>query len=122
MDHLKLSDELRSMLIESAAWAKADITPTRLDEASSEVAEKTKETEETEEVVEESSEEESHACPLCSSQLSESLEEEAIIDHLNVVMGLVDRLSQMNEGDEDIENVIATAVSELLLQNETEEE
>ena len=119
MDHLKLSDELRSMLIESAAWAKADIPPTRLDESSSEVAE---EIEETEEVVEESSEEEAHACPLCSSQLSESIEEEAILDHLNMVMGLVDRLSQMNEGDEDIESVIANTVSELLLQNETEEE
>lgn len=119
MDHLKLSDELRSMLIESAAWAKADITPTRLDESSSDTVE---ETEEVFEEEESSEEEEAHACPLCSSQLSESLGEEAILDHLNVVMGLVDRLSQMNEGDEDIESVIVDTVSELLLQNETEEE
>ena len=33
MDHMKLTDELRQQLMESAAWAKADVTP-RLDESS----------------------------------------------------------------------------------------
>lgn len=150
MDHMNLSDELRSMLIESAAWAKADIAPARLDESSVEEVEELEEkkscgskskkakkaagpaddaadtygedvdSEDTDaEELEES--EEVHVCPLCVSQLDESIDEDRILDHLNVVMGLVDRLSQINEGDEDIESVIADAVSELLLADDEDE-
>ena len=147
---MNLSDELRSMLIESAAWAKADIAPARLDESSVEEVEELEEkkscgskskkakkaagpaddaadtygedvdSEDTDaEELEES--EEVHVCPLCVSQLDESIDEDRILDHLNVVMGLVDRLSQINEGDEDIESVIADAVSELLLADDEDE-
>ena len=38
MDHMKLSDELRQQLLESAAWGKAGITPT-LTEAKTEDSE-----------------------------------------------------------------------------------
>lgn len=124
MDHMKLTDELRAVLIESAAFVNTERAP--MIEESSSVAEETVEVEETEaveaEVVEESDETEAevHVCPLCVSQLDESIDEDRILDHLNVVMGLVDRLSQINEGDEDIESVIADAVSELLLTGEDE--
>ena len=37
---------------------------------------------------------------------------------LNVVMGLVDRLSQLNEDDEDIDTVIDETLAELLLQQD----
>ena len=99
MDHMKLSDELRQQLMESAAWGKAGITP-RLNEAASEAA---------------------HVCPLCVSELSEAIDEERILEHLNVVVGLVDRLSQLNEGDEDVETVIDATIQELLFQDLDEE-
>lgn len=61
-----------------------------------------------------------HVCPLCVSQLDESIDEERILEHLNVVLGLVDRLSQLNEGDEDIESVIDETIAELLFADEEE--
>ena len=112
MDHMKLSDELRQQLMESAAWGKAGITP-RLDESQNEV----EETEEAEEVVNEAA----HVCPLCVSELYEAIDEERILEHLNVVVGLVDRLSQLNEGDEDVETVIDETIQELLFQDLDEE-
>jgi hypothetical protein len=150
MDHMKLTDELRQQLIEAAAWGKADITPTeRLDERGGKKGDekgsgkkkghhgrgpKRKETakEEGELDYEESAEHEDaedaeeleeaiHVCPLCTSQLDESIDEERILEHLNVVMGLVDRLSQLNEGDEDIDAVIDETLADLLLQTEEEE-
>ena len=65
-------------------------------------------------------EEAAHVCPLCVSQLDESIDEERILEHLNVVLGLVDRLSQLNEGDEDIESVIDETIAELLFTDEEE--
>ena len=62
-----------------------------------------------------------HVCPLCVSELEESIDEDRILEHLNVVVGLVDRLSQLQEGDEDIETVIDETIAELLLQNTDEE-
>lgn len=118
MDHMKLSDELRQQLMESAAWGKAGITP-RLDETKGggEEEEAVEEAEEAEEVVEEAI----HVCPLCVSELSEAIDEERILEHLNVVVGLVDRLSQLNEGDEDVETVIDETIQELLFQDLDEE-
>lgn len=63
-------------------------------------------------------EEEVHVCPLCVSELSEAIEEDRIFEHLNVVMALVDRLSQLQEGEEDIEAVIESTVEDLLFQDE----
>ncbi len=65
-------------------------------------------------------EEAAHVCPLCVSQLDESIDEERILEHLNVVLGLVDRLSQLHEGDEDIESVIDETIAELLFDDEEE--
>ena len=106
MDHMKLTDELRQQLMEAAVWKNDEITA-RLDESSA--------VEETEEL-----EEAAHVCPLCVSQLDESIDEERILEHLNVVLGLVDRLSQLNEGDEDIESVIDETIAELLFADEEE--
>jgi len=62
-----------------------------------------------------------HVCPLCVSELSEAIDEDRVLEHLNVVVGLVDRLSQLNEGDEDIETVIDETIAELLFQDLDEE-
>ena len=140
MDHMKLTDELRQQLMEAAVW-KNDEIAARLDESSA-----VEEVEETEEAIEEKKscgtkskkkamyahtevedaedaeelEEAAHVCPLCVSQLDESIDEERILEHLNVVLGLVDRLSQLNEGDEDIESVIDETIAELLFADEEE--
>lgn len=122
MDHMRLSDELRKQLMEAAAWGRDEVAP-RLDESEvveeaakkDEMKEKKEkkakkpveeaEVEECEEEAEEVSEAE-HVCPLCASELNEALDSEAIYEHLDTVMALVDRLSQLNEGDEDLDEVI----------------
>ena len=144
MDHYKLSDELRQQLLESAAWGKAGVTP-RLDEAKKAdkeemmemkkkakkktmMAKKKKEEEmedhseyEDAEEAEELEEEVAHVCPLCTSHLDEAIDEERILEHLNVVVGLVDRLTQLQEGEEDIESIIDETLAELLFQDLEEE-
>ncbi len=121
MDHMKLTDELRQQLMEAAVW-KNDEIAARLDESGevAEVEESATEVEDAEDA-EELEEAVAHVCPLCTSQLDESIDEERILEHLNVVLGLVDRLSQLNEGDEDIESVIDETIAELLLQDDEEE-
>lgn len=141
MDHMKLTDELRQQLMEAAVWKDTEIVA-RLDE-SAEVAE-VEDAEELDEKVscdskgkkkkrmyahtevedgedaEELEEASAHVCPLCVSELDESIDEERILEHLNVVLGLVDRLSQLHEGDEDIESVIDETIAELLFTDEEE--
>ena len=122
MDHMKLTDELRQQLMEAAVW-KNDEIAARLDESGGEeeVVEVEDEEVEDEEVEEEEVVEEgAHVCPLCVSQLDESIDEERILEHLNVVLGLVDRLSQLNEGDEDIESVIDETIADILFADEEE--
>jgi len=147
MDHYRLSDELRQQLLENAAWGKAGVTP-RLDEVkvmhpSGKTTEVTPEQaknraayakgqmpkkkmgkyDEDAEYEDEGEElmEAVHVCPLCTSQLDESIDEERILEHLNVVVGLVDRLTQLQEGEEDIESVIDETLAELLFQDLDEE-
>ena len=141
MDHMKLTDELRQQLMEAAVWKNDEISA-RLDESSAveeveEIEEKTscgskkakkgkkasymEDTEVEDDEDAEELEEAAHVCPLCVSQLDESIDEERILEHLNVVLGLVDRLSQLNEGDEDIESVIDETIAELLFQDDEEE-
>jgi hypothetical protein len=124
MNHMNLSDELRNQLLEAAAWGKAGINP-QINEATTEaVVEEPEASEEaseeaTEEPIEESS---THVCPLCTSHLDEQISEESLLEHLDVVLGLVDRLSQINEGDEDVDEVIDAALEELLLGSADEED
>tara|TARA_R110000796_G_scaffold146680_1_gene263338 strand:- start:118 stop:534 length:417 start_codon:yes stop_codon:yes gene_type:complete len=138
MDHMNLSDELRKQLLESAAWGKAGIVLSEgiVDEAKKAVDDdeeartgkkakkgenpfaKGKKKDEKEEV---QCEETVHVCPLCVSQLEESIDEERLLEHLNVVVGLVDRLSQLQEGDEDIDTVIDETIAELLYHDTDEE-
>ena len=116
MDHMNLSDELRNQLLDAAAWGKAGITP-RIDEAKNEEAEEAvEELEEGEEL-----EEAYHVSPLCTTYLEEQISEESLLEHLDVVLGLVERLSQLNEGDEDIDEVIDAALEDILLGGEEED-
>ena len=64
-----------------------------------------------------------HICPLCTSELHESLDSDTIMEHLDVVMALVDRLSQLNEGEEDLDELIDETLADALFgQEEIEEE
>lgn len=139
-----LSDEFRKHLMESALWEKAGFTVERIDESveteervtygidESQGGRKRKpmakmpkaENCSTEVEHDEDAEEISeavHVCPLCVSQLEEPIDEERLVEHLDVVFGLADRLSQLNEGEEDVEEVIANALSDLLFDNEDED-
>ena len=141
-----LSNEFRKHLMESALWEKAGFTVERIDESveteerltygidesqggrkrkpmvKMSKAEKMEEADEFEhdEDAEEISEA-VHVCPLCVSQLEEPIDEERLVEHLDVVFGLADRLSQLNEGEEDVEEVIANALSDLLFDDEDED-
>lgn len=146
-----LSDEFRKHLMESALWEKAGFTVERIDEsveteerltygidesqggrkrkpmakmskAEMSKAEKMEEADEVEHVEDaEEISEAVHVCPLCVSQLEEPIDEERLVEHLDVVFGLADRLSQLNEGEEDVEEVIANALSDLLFNDEDED-
>lgn len=131
MNHMELSDELRRQLLESAAWGKAGVAP-RLDESetveeakaakpAAPAEEEDKKKKKKEEM--DGKESTTHICPLCTSELNESLDPDTIMEHLDVVMALVDRLSQLNEGDEDLDDVIDTTLADALFgQEEIEEE
>ena len=142
MDHYRLSDELRQQLLENAAWGKAGVAP-RLDEGETleeascpshkggkkkgkKAAKKMdgymEDTEYEDEEEYEELEEAAHVCPLCVSQLDEAIDEERLLEHLNVVVGLVDRLTQLQEGEEgDIESIIDETLAELLFDDEIED-
>ena len=140
MDHYRLSDELRQQLLENAAWGKAGIS--RLDEKSDcpsgekdggyEKPKKAKkgmkpkmgkkdDDDGGDDKPEDMGESVAHVCPLCTSHLDEALEEERVLEHLNVVVGLVERLTQLQEGEEDIDSVIDETLAELLFQDLEEE-
>ena len=150
MDHMKLTDELRQQLMEAAVWKNDEIAARLDESGGEEEVVEVEEEEEEEAIEEKKScgtkgkksmkkgamqyqhseyedgedaeelEEAVHVCPLCVSQLDESIDEERILEHLNVVLGLVDRLSQLNEGDEDIESVIDETIADILFADEEE--
>jgi hypothetical protein len=134
--------------MESASWEKAGFEVERVDEsveteerltygidesqggrkrktmakmpmAKKPMAKKMEEADEVEDAEEIS--EDVHVCPLCVSQLEEPIDEERLVEHLDVVFGLADPLSQLNEGDEDVEEVIANALTDLLFDEEDED-
>ena len=137
-----LSDEFRKHLMESASWEKAGFEVERVDESveteerltygidesqggrkrkSMDKMSKAQKMEEADEVEDaEELSEDVHVCPICVSQLEEPIDEERLVEHLDVVFGLADRLSQLNEGDEDVEEVIANALTDLLFDEEDE--
>jgi hypothetical protein len=105
-----LSNEVRDALMERSNWSAMGIT---LDESVEvEAVEEEEEFfEEDEEFLEEA---ELHVCPLCTSELSESLDEDTLTEHLDVVLTLVDKLSAINEGEEvDMDELIEGALEDI---------
>jgi len=56
-----------------------------------------------------------HVCPLCISQLEEAIDEERLVEHMDVILGLIERLSALNEDEEDVDQVIDSALKDLLM-------
>ena len=134
MNHWSMTDELREKLLESAAWGKVGVhvDETKLGKGTV-IEEETEEEVSEEPVVEASSEESSeeaetdvvegaHVCPLCLSQLEEGIDEEQLVEHVDIILGLIDRLSNINEGEEDVDEIIDQTLSELLFPEEDEED
>ena len=145
MNHMNLSDELRKQLLESAEWGTLNINvdgndvehleeakkddkkkkskkDDKKDDKQKKFAFKASKDQDDKEGSEEPEEvcEEVHVCPLCTSQLDEAVDEERLLEHLDVVVGLIERLSNLNEGEEDVDEVINQALSDLLLGEEAE--
>ena len=150
MDNFRLTDEYRKKLLESAAWDKVGVvlseareTEEAIEKEQIDEAKKKKKAgkqkyggnegdesksrpdfahTEYEGDGEQLEEEAIDVCPLCISQLDEAIDEERLVEHLDVVMGLVDRLSSLNEDEEDIDQVIDAALQDLLVGDIQEEE
>jgi len=104
-----LSNEVRDALMERSDWSAMGIT---LDESVEvEAVEEEEVIEEDEEFFEE---DELHVCPLCTSELTEALDEDTLTEHLDVVLTLVDKLSAINEGEEvDMDELIEGALEDI---------
>jgi hypothetical protein len=117
MNHIKLNDEYRQRLLESAAWGKVGVDSGKAPKTEMVNEEAEVEATEEEEVVEEAA----HVCPLCISPLEEAIEQERVLEHLELVAAVLDRLDQINESEEDLDSVIAECVRAILLENDEED-
>tara|TARA_R110000737_G_scaffold353055_2_gene401960 strand:- start:1491 stop:1850 length:360 start_codon:yes stop_codon:yes gene_type:complete len=113
-----LSEEVRKALMENSDWGNLSLT---LDEAVEVEDQEVEEVEDVEETLEEEAAE--HICPLCTSELSEALDEDTLTEHLDVVLTLVDKLSAINEGEDvDMDALIEGALAEIFGSDEDEED
>jgi hypothetical protein len=124
MQHINLNDDFRNKLLESAAWGKIGLNVNEgkaekgqqsLKEAVDAQGYEQIQDSEEQEVVEEG---ETHVCPLCTSLLPEAIDEERVLEHLHIIANVLDRLSSINESEEDLESIIAECVNEVLLESE----
>jgi hypothetical protein len=127
MKHINLNDEFRNKLLESAAWGKIGLN---LNEGKVEEGQESLNEEvdaQGYEVIQDQEEQvsleegEAHVCPLCTSLLPEAIEEERVLEHLEIVANVLDRISQINESDEDLDTIIAECVREVLLESEVDD-
>ena len=147
MQNFKLNDKFRDQLLESAAWSKIGIVLSeakvaeealeeeRLEEGTKKGKKRKTARKAYEEELparedagteydgdgEQLDEEAIHVCPLCTSQLDEAIDEERLVEHMDIVLGLVERLSSINEDEEDIDQVIEAALNDILLGDLEEE-
>jgi hypothetical protein len=118
MNHINLNDDFRQKLLESAAWGKAGI-----DTAASPLNNSLNESSEEQVEQDEQLQEEAHICPLCTSQLDEAIEADRVLEHMEIIAGVLDRLDQINESEEiDLDALIAEVASEILMESEYESE
>lgn len=108
----KLSQDIRNAIMEAVDPSLFPVEEV-IEEETAEAQEEDQEDEE--EFVEEGTEEEAeHRCPLCVSVLDDPLDSDTILEHLDVVMSLVDQISELDEGVEvDMDELIDNAFEQL---------
>ena len=121
MNHIKLNDDFRNKLLESAAWGKIGLglNEGQVEQGQDSLNESVDAQGYENIQDEEQAEQDVHVCPLCTSIMAEPLEEERVLEHLEIVAHVIDRISQINESEEgDIVSIIEDCVREVLLENE----
>ena len=121
MNHIKLNDDFRNKLLESAAWGKIGLglNEGQVEQGQDSLNESVDAQGYENIQGEEQAEQDVHVCPLCTSIMAEPLEEERVLEHLEIVAHVIDRISQINESEEgDIVSIIEDCVREVLLENE----
>jgi hypothetical protein len=121
MNHIKLNDDFRNKLLESAAWGKIGLglNEGQVEQGQDSLNESVDAQGYENIQDEEQAEEDMHVCPLCTSIMAEPIEEERVLEHLEIVASVIDRISQINESEEaDITSIIEDCVREVLLENE----
>ena len=84
--------DIAKALMESSNWATAGLKVAK--DAKPEMVE-----ESSEEYIQEA--EEVHSCPLCLTELTESISDEQIVEHLDNVLTIMDVIEESFEGDEE---------------------
>ena len=121
MNHIKLNDDFRNKLLESAAWGKIGLglNEGQVEQGQDSLNESVDAQGYENIQDEEQAEQDVHVCPLCTSIMAEPLEEERVLEHLEIVAHVIDRISQINESEEaDLVSIIEDCVREVLLENE----
>lgn len=127
MKHYELSDDLRTRLLEGADWAGVGITrkevKAKLDERKEDtkkevVAEKAKETDSDNEDADLDAliEQALHTCPLCLTEMEDTIEEDRLLEHLEVASKVLDTILAINESDENADESLSEALASLYLQ------
>lgn len=117
----KLSQEVRDLIMESSKWNSIGLVPTKkVEEVIEESTEEVEEEVEEEEVLEEDAK---SRCPLCVSELDTPLDQDAILEHLDIVLALVDRISESSDDEElDMDALINEVFDTLHESDESESE
>tara|TARA_R110002051_G_scaffold4203_1_gene22509 strand:+ start:82 stop:390 length:309 start_codon:yes stop_codon:yes gene_type:complete len=90
--------DIAKALMEGSNWATAGLKVSNKEEAESQVV-----AESTEEYIQEA--EEVHSCPLCLTELNESISDEQIVEHLDNVLTIMDVIEESFEEEyEDTED------------------
>jgi len=87
--------DVAKALMEGSNWATAGLQVSEKEETKTEVVAEA--TEETVETIEEA--EEVHSCPLCLTELNESISDEQIVEHLDNVLTIMDVIEESFEGE-----------------------
>jgi len=128
MNHIKLNDDYRSALLESANWDRVGLAITETEEATQEVVEEATKAEETEEPVELSEEEYAeHQEAILNVIIEEAIDQDVfgeLIDRAGAVHAACTQISESSDEYDD-EDIVYAALQEVFptqFPTETDEE
>jgi len=88
-----VNGDIAKALMEGSNWATAGLKVSNVKETNSQVV-----AESTEEYIQEA--EEVHSCPLCLTELNESISDDQIVEHLDNVLTIMDVIEESFEDEE----------------------